>query len=217
MPFKLNFTDNIYIDTTPIKNTFIKDFLPFANTTFSVVYIYALNKVLNNDFNFTNKDLADALSILESDVIKAWKYWSEKGVILYTSETDTVEFLNLNDYKKDFEQVNEEKPPVIISKDESPYYAPEEIRIYITKSSEVKGLFNSAQKYLGRLLSHNDMSTIFSFYDWLSLPMNVIEILFAYCTENNHRNLRYIEKVAIEWAEKGINTKEKALEYLKNI
>lgn len=215
MPFKFNFTDNIYIDSTPIKNVFIKDFLPASNPTFSIVYIYALNMVLSNNLDFTNKTLADSLNLLESDVVKAWKYWNEKGIVLYNAKTDMVEFLNLSEPVKKQDIKNSDNTENIFAKAESPYYAPEELRIYISKSQEVKNLFNTSQKYLGRLLSHKDMSTIFGFYDWLSLPMNVIEILFSYCSENNHRNLRYIEKVAVEWAEKGINTKERALEYLK--
>ena len=79
----------------------------------------------------------------------------------------------------------------------------------------VKGLFISAQTHLGKLLSQNDMSMIFSFYDWLRLTPEVIEILLAYCVEGGHRNMNYIEKVAISWAEEGIDSPKKALDYMK--
>ena len=59
------------------------------------------------------------------------------------------------------------------------------------------------------------MSLLFSFYDWLGLPMEVIELLLSYCTASGHTGMRYIEKVAIGWAEEGVNTVEKAAEYIE--
>lgn len=65
------------------------------------------------------------------------------------------------------------------------------------------------------MLSQQDMSLLFSFYDWLGLPMEVIELLLSYCTASGHTGMRYIEKVAIGWAEEGVNTVEKAAEYIE--
>ncbi len=66
------------------------------------------------------------------------------------------------------------------------------------------------QKYLGKTLSASEVKTIISFNDWLGLPIDVVELLIEYCVDNDHRNMRYIEKVAIDWADNGINTIEKA-------
>ena len=44
------------------------------------------------------------------------------------------------------------------------------------------------------MLSQQDMSLLFSFYDWLGLPMEVIELLLSYCTASGHTGMRYIEK-----------------------
>ncbi len=66
------------------------------------------------------------------------------------------------------------------------------------------------QKYLGKTLSATEVKTIISFNDWLGLPIDVVELMIEYCVDNDHRNMRYIEKVAIDWADNGINTIEKA-------
>jgi DnaD/phage-associated family protein len=55
---------------------------------------------------------------------------------------------------------------------------------------------------------------LFGFYDWLRLPMDVILYMLTYCADNDHRDLRYIEKVALDWAEKQIDDLEKALAYV---
>ena len=83
------------------------------------------------------------------------------------------------------------------------------------KSESMKKLFQSAQQKLGKMLNHSDMSMIFSFHDWLGLPVDVIELLLSYCTANGHTGMRYIEKVALGWAEEGITTEEKAVEYIE--
>jgi DnaD/phage-associated family protein len=39
--------------------------------------------------------------------------------------------------------------------------------------------------------------------------------LLAYCADHGHRNLRYIEKAALDWADNQIDDLEKALEYVQ--
>ena len=45
----------------------------------------------------------------------------------------------------------------------------------------------------------------------------MIEYLLQYCIGNNKRNMRYIEKVAINWAENEIDTLDKARFYVKRM
>lgn len=94
---------------------------------------------------------------------------------------------------------------------EKPSYRPEELAYYVEHSPQVKALFNHTSRLLGNLLKHSDMETVFSFYDCLHLPLEVIDCLITYCEEKNIRSLAYMEKVAIAWAEQGIDTQEKAL------
>jgi DnaD/phage-associated family protein len=81
---------------------------------------------------------------------------------------------------------------------------------FFAEEEEFSQLLYIVQKYLGKTLSANEVKTIISFHDWLGLPIEVVELLIEYCVSNDHRNLRYIEKVAIDWADSGINTLEKA-------
>ena len=70
---------------------------------------------------------------------------------------------------------------------------------------------------MGKLLSRPEISTLYSLHDWLRLPLEVIEILLAYCCENGHRSMRYIEKVAITWADDGVKDAASALEPIKAV
>ena len=47
---------------------------------------------------------------------------------------------------------------------------------------------------------------IYYFYDILQFPTDLIEYLVEYCVCNGNKSMRYIEKVALAWAEKGVRT-----------
>ena len=93
-----------------------------------------------------------------------------------------------------------------------PNYEPKELQMYAEKNEEVRRLFAMAQTYLGRMLTHHDLSMIFSLYHWLGLSIEVIEILLRHCVSLGHRNASYIEKVALDWVESGITTVQAAKE-----
>ena len=85
---------------------------------------------------------------------------------------------------------------------------------------ELKSLFFIAEQYLGKTLSHTDMEAITYFYDTLHLSADVIEFLLESCVENGHKSIHYIQKVALAWADAGVETvaqaKEQSLNYNKN-
>ena len=51
------------------------------------------------------------------------------------------------------------------------------------------------------------------FYDGLKMSCSLLEYLAEYCAGLGHTSIRYIEKVALNWYEMGIQTKEAAREY----
>ena len=71
-------------------------------------------------------------------------------------------------------------------------------------SEEVKELLFIVHKYLGRPLSGQDTNTILYLYDSLKFPVDLIEYLFEYCVSGGHKNIRYIEKTALNWDSEGI-------------
>ena len=171
-----------------LSKSFIETELPQAPPLYVSVYLMTL--AVGQDA----KKVAERLKATETDVLYAWGYWKGKG---YLQE----------------EQRQEPQRPALTAS-ARPDYSPRELALYI-KNDKVRKLFDSAQKKLGKMLSQQDMSLLFSFYDWLGLPMEVIELLLSYCTASGHTGMRYIEKVAIGWAEEGVNTVEKAAEYIE--
>lgn len=145
------------------------------------------------------------------------------GNYTYQSQYNGPAYPTDNTYHYNQEMNNEVQP---VSSDRHSFHAPNEgshLKVINTKpdytNKEIASfaerddfhqLLYITQKYLGKTLSSNEVKTIIGFHDWLGLPIDVVELLIEYCVDNDHRNMRYIEKVAIDWADNGINTIEKA-------
>lgn len=74
------------------------------------------------------------------------------------------------------------------------------------QNEAVAELFFITERYLNRTLSATDINTILYIYDVLGFSTDLIEYLIEYCVSKGHTSIRYIEKVALAWAESNIST-----------
>lgn len=88
-------------------------------------------------------------------------------------------------------------------------YTADDIRQF-RQDESIAELFFIAERYLGRTLTSTDINTILYLYDGLGFPAELIEYLIESCVSNHHTSIRYIEKVALRWAESHITTVEEA-------
>lgn len=91
------------------------------------------------------------------------------------------------------------------------------------KDSPFPALVNEVQRRLGKLLSAADLKQLYTLYDFLSLPAEVILLLVNWCAEEMERKygpgrkprLSQISKEGFVWRRKGIDTAEEAERYLR--
>ena len=76
----------------------------------------------------------------------------------------------------------------------------------LKKNEDIIQLLYIAEQYLGRPLTLTDTNKILYFYEGLKFDLELIEFLIEHCVSKNHKSIRYIEKVALSWAEQGIST-----------
>ena len=74
-----------------------------------------------------------------------------------------------------------------------------------------------SQNILGKPLSPSDTKTLFSLYDWLNLPVDVILMLLEYCASIGNTKMSFIEKTAITWHELGLNNMRTAQAYVTEL
>ena len=202
---------------------FITDYMPKALSGDLKVYLYLF--ALSSDpkgVHLPLEEVSQKLDMLYSELLQALRHWHKKKVVHFeeiSSEEYHLEFY-LEKPEPETKLVEKQVTPVhshsSINKSvithTRPEYGVDEINYYLKSSPEVTALFKIAEQYLGRLLTTTDQKIIFSFYDWLHMPFELIEFLIEYCASNNHKAIHYIEKVAISWANQGIFTVEQAKE-----
>lgn len=90
-----------------------------------------------------------------------------------------------------------------------PAYTADQLRNFKAQDNSAQLLY-VAETYIGKPLSVNDVKTIYFMCDVLQFSDDLIDYLIQYCVERGKKDFRYMEKVAINWAEEGITTPEEA-------
>lgn len=193
--------------TFPLSVAFVDKYMPSANATYVKVYIYALRSSFDTGYEMTIESIASKLNILESDVIKAFEYWKDAGIITFKKGKLGYEIDFLTD--ENFENTSEKKNA------STPKYAAKDVTSFIKENDDMKNMYQIAQGILNRPLSSTEITTLYSMYDWLGLPREVVLMILENCAQIGKTNMRYIEKVAISWSEKGIDTLDKAKAHLR--
>jgi DnaD and phage-associated domain len=171
-------------------------------------------------------DIAKALGIDRADVGDAMLYWQEAGLVTLkegaltpaAAGKEAAEPAAAIASPAPEETVPEEsaKPAHRIltrpQKADNAFVAKR-----MAESTEISCLMQEAEQILGRLISNGDSATLLMIHDDFGLPADVIIMLLQYVVSIGKANTRYIEKVAMNWADEEIFTHEKAEEKLRRL
>lgn len=83
----------------------------------------------------------------------------------------------------------------------------------LSADEEFPALLYAVQQYLGKTFSAIECEKFAYFYDVLHMSCELLEYLAEYCAEGGHTSIRYIEKVALNWYQAGIRTRDEAREH----
>ena len=215
----LTIYQNNYTDSTVISNRFIDEYMADANDAQLKIYLYLLRTV-NARLDTSIGDIADKFNYTEKDVKRALTYWEKKRLLFldYDSHKNITGIHLLDSSAIANPSVNtavtypfvntapHEQPQLPLEK---PIYTADQLRDFKADENTARLLF-VAEQYLKKPLSPNDMQTIFFSMDKLGFSEDLTDYLIQYCVDRGKRDLRYIEKVAISWAEQGITTQKQA-------
>ena len=88
-------------------------------------------------------------------------------------------------------------------------YTLDEIKTF-RNNPDISELLFILEAYIKRTLSSIEMNVVFFWIDELKFSKELAEYLIEYCVAGGHISLRYMEKVAINWAQQNISTVEQA-------
>lgn len=224
-------------DSTTVSNLFIDEYMEDANDAQLKIYLYLL-RMMNAHQATSVSDIADKFNHTEKDVVRALKYWEKHRLLeLDYDEGKTLVGIHMRDLTLPAgarrrgnaeastfvpmpavplpSRVDEEAPipafptNAAASSLEKPVYSADQLRAFKEHQDTAQLLF-IAESYIGRPLTPSEMKTILYFTDVLHFSEDMIDYLLQYCVGKNKKDFKYIEKVAVNWAEEGITTPEQA-------
>ena len=215
-------------DMTMISNTFLDIYMPRANGEFVKVYLLMLRISTKKGETLTLSSLADLLNCTENDIYRAIRYWEKEGLLLIETdgngEVTGIMMTALTPAELP-ENSAAQNTSVLIETESAPTRSAEEpVRGRISpertaeliEKEEIVELNFIAEQYLGKPLTSSDIQKLLYFYDELHFTTDLISYLIEYCVGNDHKSMRYIEKVAYNWYEEGIRTVHDARSAVNN-
>jgi DnaD/phage-associated family protein len=170
----------------PVSVDFIKNYMPSAPGDYIKVYLFGLLQASAGS-ELSVQSICRSLNLTEIQIEEALQYWNNKGMVLLTGNNPTqCVFLCAQ---------TEEAPP-------NP-------KLYGNQS-----YIAEIQSILDRNLSTNEVKTFLDFTDVYGLPREIVIRLVGHCSSEAVRgrnvSVSYLEKMALNWADEGIDTLEKA-------
>ena len=164
----------------------------------------------HNDHHCGSEEISQKLGIDGETVEEALIFWKNIGV-LSDNKKLSMPFVE-----------KEETKPVSIQKEkikttERHELSPAEIAERIANSAEIKFLFERAENIYSKILNHTEQRTIVWIHDYMGLSSDVIIMLLQHCKEMDKLSSGYIETVAKNWCEKGINDAKSAEEEINRM
>ena len=186
-------------DYTPISNVFIDRYMPKARGEFVKVYLLGLKYCVSGELGVSSSIIATTLHLLETDVLNAWIYWHEEGVI------KLIAIDNMGNYNVDFidlrDNINDVNQNVNLLDE-------------LTKNS-IKDMLQDIEKLLSRPLSPKEMTMYIGWQKDYNFSPELILLLMQYCASKGKLDSRYAEKIALTWYDSKISTIEDAQTFIK--
>ncbi|MBR1567807.1 MAG: DnaD domain protein, partial [Lachnospiraceae bacterium] len=220
-----------------ISNFFIDYHMTQANGEFVKVYLY-LVRLLQAGRAADIQEIADHFQCTSRDICRAIRYWVDRNLlqIEYNQENEpiglTILHLTAPQNRKESEansgmdllhkksdvtpaamqspkSVLPVKQPETPSVPEKKTYTPAQIRSF-GADSQMESILYQFEMYWGHTPTTSEYQTLLYIYEQLEFPADLLEYLIEYCASIEHTSHRYMEKVAIDWYERGIRTAKQA-------
>lgn len=236
----INISSDIATSFTTVSDIFIDQYMPKANGEFVKVYLYLLRATSSGAGIATISEIADHFSNTEADIIRALNYWASEGILqVQTGADGQIIGINLcslsvsgmqaaqsniqsavaDNAAQNISTTNIRMQDSVVEKLKSQTtdkpassqkeYTLDEIKEF-RKNPDISELFFIIETYLKHTLSSSDTNMVLYWLDELHFSTDLVEYLVEYCITKGHSSLRYMNKVALGWADAGIKTVDQA-------
>ena len=166
---------------------------------------------------------AAELDLTEKSVLRAIDSWTAAGVLktedpktAQAGETESVEAAPPEQLTLDG-TAEKSKKKRVLSRSALPHYSSEELADAVEKTDGAGELIDACQQLLGRIFNTAETAVIVGMLDYLGLKPDYILLLCSHAAAMEKTSVRYVEKMAIDLHDRGIDTYETLEEELKRV
>lgn len=190
--------------------------------------VKVLMLILRRGGNIQLNEIAELLGQSESDIKDSIHFWEEAGVMNCSSGQNSVYIqeapaknLSGTDIQYQEHQIETPKPasqdaPNVDTRKIATLssgrrrFSTHEINEMAEQDNIISFLLQEAQAVIGKPLTPIATDTVVALYSFYEMQPDIILMIIQYCVSIDKPSMRYIEKVAADWLDKGIDTHEKA-------
>ena len=209
MNFKREKVQNYYLRDTHVENVFINEYMVGAPGDYVKVFLLA-SMYVELELPVSNESLARELKLSLEEVLLAWTYWEDCGVIRkhYPDPKDKlryeVEFLNLREALAGGGRKKSKKEPL-----------PEKVKDLVDDKG-LRALYSEIEGITGRLLAGKESLEIISWMDDFGATPEVIAYAYRHCVALRKTDkYTYVASVVKDWAGRGLKTRAQVEEFLE--
>lgn len=172
----------------------------------------ALLFVLRRNGQSTDEEIASALGLDAESVSDIMEFWCDEGILAADGALAKVSPII---------EKEAEKKPAVKKVSSPPRLSRVDITNQLKSNKALTQLINQAQFVLARPLTDGEMEVIINMVNYYGLPAEVILMILEYFRAETQKGFKlsfsYIEAMAKDWAEEGIETVEDADNKLRKI
>lgn len=186
---------SVYAQTFALPSDVADKYLKLAKGEHIKVLIY----IMRNSANLPDEEkISFETDVSVYDVKEALLFWADAGILVPKENTNSAED-RLKTVKKIIKPQRED------------------VAKRGLEDPKIRYMLNETQLKLGRNLKTNETSTLVWLYDDQGLDVSLILLIVQYAVTHNKPNIRFIESVATDWLDKGIDNLADADEELRKL
>lgn len=191
-----------------VPNDLVDKYLKIA----SEYQLKALLFILRNGGQSSSAQIAKALGQTVGDIDDLLELWIEEGVLSADGQAPVIP-----------QQQTEQKSEIKVVKEtlSAPRLTPKDVVSAIRDSEDIAFLLNEAQVILGRTISHAEQEMLINMVNYYGLKVEVIMMILEFYRSEKEKGksigIAYVNAMAKNWADEGINSIADAEEKLQDI
>lgn len=162
----------------------------------------------------SDESIAKAVGVSAEEVRNALEFWTERGMIAENGEeiAPPESAVPAKESKEEPKSPLKHTPISRAVKPDSAFVA--KIK---QEDKNLSGLIEEAETTLGKTLAPGDTATLVMLYSTFGLPCDVLALLINYVAGSSGASIRAVEKIGIDWSDRGISTVEAAEQELQRM